>query len=186
VDVAPLEESISSTREVLSAVSVDQLGSPTPCVSWTVSDVINHLIGSQLFFAAAMRGQEVDRTPQSFASGDFVASYDTASAASLAAFAADGADEIVLRLPFGELPASGALRLAATDTFVHGWDVAAATGQSTDLAPELAARLLDQARPAIPDSLRGPNGKAAFGPERQPSDGASDADRLAAFLGRST
>jgi uncharacterized protein (TIGR03086 family) len=76
------------------------------------------------------------------------------------------------------------LGLAITDTFVHTWDLAKATGQSTDLAPELAAVLLEQARASIQDSFRGPEG-APFGAEQTAPEGASNADRLAAFLGRS-
>jgi uncharacterized protein (TIGR03086 family) len=186
MDVAPLEESINCTRQVLEAVTAEQLGAPTPCASWAVSDVIEHMIGSQLYFAAAMRGQEPVRSRQPVAADNFLALYDEAAAASLAAFTAPGAGERVLHLPFGDLPGAGAVRLAATDTFVHGWDVAAATGQPTDLAPELAARLLEDARPAVPDALRGPDGQAAFGPEQPAPPGASNADRLAAFLGRST
>ena len=39
-------------------------------------------------------------------------------------------------------------------------------------------------RGAIQDSFRGDDGTAPFGPERTPPDNATNADRLAAFLGR--
>ena len=102
----------------------------------------------------------------------------------MAAFQAEGAMDRRVRLPFSELPGSQFLYLAATDTFVHGWDLAMATGQPTDLAPELAAQLLDGARKAIHDSMRGPDGAAPFGPEQKAPQGAGNADQLAAFLGR--
>jgi uncharacterized protein (TIGR03086 family) len=66
----------------------------------------------------------------------------------------------------------------------HGWDVAKATGQSTDLDPELAAELLEGARLAIPDAFRGPDTQAPFGPEQPVPANATNADKLAAFLGR--
>ena len=75
-------------------------------------------------------------------------------------------------------------RSATTDTFTHGWDLARALGQSTDLAPDLAAGLLAGAKMAIPPSFRGEEGKAAFGAEQTAPDGACAADQLAAFLGR--
>jgi len=48
----------------------------------------------------------------------------------------------------------------------------------------LAAGLLSQARLAIPDAYRGPDGQALFGPAREAPAGAGSADQLAAFLGR--
>lgn len=74
--------------------------------------------------------------------------------------------------------------MAATEQFTHGWDLARAAGQHTDLDPELAAELLGVARLAITDDFRGPDGQALFGPVREAPAGASPADQLAAFLGR--
>jgi hypothetical protein len=65
----------------------------------------------------------------------------------------------------------------------HGWDLARAIGQHTDLDPGLAAALLSQARLAITDVYRGPDGQALFGPAAAAPAGAGPADRLAAFLG---
>ena len=82
----------------------------------------------------------------------------------MTAFRADGLMERTLTLPFGQMPGSAFLGLAATDTFTHGWDLAKATGQDTDLAPDLAAALLAGAR-SIPPSFRSEDG-AVFGPEQ--------------------
>jgi len=89
-----------------------------------------------------------------------------------------------MHLPFGDMPGSAFVGIAATDTFTHGWDLAKATGQPTDLAPDLAAGLLGGVRTSIPDSFRGPDGKAPFGAEQVAPAGSSNADQLAAFLGR--
>jgi uncharacterized protein (TIGR03086 family) len=89
-----------------------------------------------------------------------------------------------LRLPFAELPGAVFVNIATTDTFTHGWDLARATGQSTDLDPELAATLLEFARAFLSDALRGSDGTAPFGAQVEAPPGASPADELAAFLGR--
>lgn len=89
-----------------------------------------------------------------------------------------------MTLPFGKLPGSAFVWIASIDVFSHGWDLAKATGQPTDLAPGLAAQLLDRARAALPDSMRGEEGKASFGPRVEVSDSAPVADQLAGFLGR--
>jgi uncharacterized protein (TIGR03086 family) len=179
-----LETAVQSTRGVLAGVSRDQLGLPTPCASWTVADVINHVVRGHHFFAASIRGERPSTDQPDFAAGDFMAAFDDASAASLAAFGADGAMERTVRLPFGEMPGSTVVGLAATDTLTHGWDVARATGQPSDLAPELAASLLAGVRAALPPGVRGPDGQAPFGPEQEAPAGSSNADQLAAFLGR--
>jgi uncharacterized protein (TIGR03086 family) len=118
-----------------------------------------------------------------FAAGDYVAAFDEVSTACIEAFGAPGVMERMITLPFGEMPGAAVMGLATTDTFQHGWDLAKATGQSTDLAPDLATALLAQSKAAISHAFRGPEG-APFGPEHSAPDGAPAADQLAAFLGR--
>jgi uncharacterized protein (TIGR03086 family) len=180
----PLETAIQTTRGVLAGVTREQLGLPTPCASWTVADVINHVVGGQYFFAASMRGETPSSDRPDFAAGDFVAAFEDGSAASLAAFGVDGAMERTVHLPFGDMPGSVVVGLAATDTFTHAWDVARATGQPSDLAPELAAGLLERIKVGLPPEVRGADGEAPFGPEQEAPAGSSNADQLAAFLGR--
>lgn len=184
MDAQPLETAIKSTREVLAGVSREQLALPTPCASWTVADVVNHVVGNQYFFAGAMTGETPRSERPDFAAGDFLAAFDKGSAACLDAFRAEGAAERVVHMPFGDMPGSTLVSLAATDTLTHGWDVARATGQPSDLAPELAAALLAGAKVGLPPGARGAEGRAPFGPEQEAPAGASSADRLAAFLGR--
>ena len=179
-----LREAIATTRGVLSRVQAEQLDLPTPSASWKVSDVINHIVGGQYFFAAAVKGERPDSEPPDFSAGDFVSTFDDASAACVDAFESDGAMERIVKLPFGDLPGSMFLGLATTDTLTHAWDVAKATGQPTDLSPDLAASVLSTVRPVLADNLRGEDGTAPFGPEQAASDGATNADMLAAFLGR--
>ncbi|HSO97038.1 MAG TPA: TIGR03086 family metal-binding protein [Acidimicrobiia bacterium] len=178
-----LEQAISSTRTVLTGVSKEQLGDPTPCAQWKVSDLINHIVGAQSFFEAGAKGEPPPSGETDFSSGDFVAAFDEGSRRCVAAFQADGVMEKMLTLPFGQVPGSAFVGISATDTFTHGWDLAKATGQSTDLDPGLAAQLLGAARMAIQPSFRTPEGNP-FGPEQTAPDGACTADQLAAFLGR--
>lgn len=181
-----LEQAFATTRSVLVNVTRDQLDHPTPCASWDVRALVNHIVGGSHWFAATVEagvspeeGEAID-----FAADDFVAAFDQGVKASVAAFGAPGALDKTLKLPFGEFPGAAFLGLATTDTFAHGWDLAKATGQSTDLAPELAAQLLHGAKTSIPDQFRGPDGKAPFGPAIEAPESATAADRLAAFLGR--
>jgi len=178
-----LEQAIAATRGVLAGVSPDQLGDATPCAAWKVSDLINHIVGGQYFFAAGVTGEPLASGETDFSAGDFLAIFDQGAEQCVTAFRGDGVMSKILTLPFGQMPGSAFIGLAATDTFAHGWDLARATGQNTDLSPELAAQLLVGAKQAISPELRSDDG-AVFGPEQTAPAGACSADQLAAFLGR--
>jgi uncharacterized protein (TIGR03086 family) len=179
----PLAAAMQATRTVLANVKSEQLQDSTPCASWDVSALIDHIIGAQSFFGSALAGEPPSESTESPAAGDFLAAYDKATNTALDAFSAEGALDKMVALPFGTMPGSAVLGLAITDTLTHGWDLAKATGQSTDLAPELAAVVLEQSRQAIQPGFRGEEG-APFGPEQEAPAGATNADQLAAFLGR--
>lgn len=180
-----LEQAYSTARGVLADVTPDQLDLPTPCASWKVQDLIDHLIGVTRWTTDTITtGQGTNPPPPERIAGDYVAVYDDVTRPALAAFGAPGALEQTVQLPFGAFPGSMLLGLATTDAFVHSWDLGKATGQSTPLDPDLAAALLERARVAIPDSFHGPDGAAPFGPIVEVPDTAPTADQLAAFLGR--
>ncbi len=179
-----LSRAFSSTRNVLSNVKSDQLDDPTPCQSWTVRELINHIVGGAHWFGATTEaGESTEPAEQDWTAGDMVASFDEGVARAVTAFGASGAQEKIVKLPFGEFPGAIYMGLATTDTFTHGWDLAKATGQSTDLDPELAAQLLQAAELLVPDQFRGDE-PMPFGAKVEPSASATAADRLAAFLGR--
>src|SRR5206468_2481924 len=89
----------------------------------------------------------------------------------------EGAMDKPMKLSFGELPGSVFVLIASTDAFTHGWDLAKATSQSTDLDPTVAGQLLHAVQQFLPDDFRGPDGQAPFGPRVEVPDSASAADR---------
>jgi uncharacterized protein (TIGR03086 family) len=181
-----LSQAMASTGTVLAGVSKDRLDAPTPCASWQVRELVNHVVGGATYFAVtAETGEAPSREgEQDFCAGDFVAEFTTGAARAVKAFDADGVMDKTLKLPFAELPGGVFVNIAAMDVFTHGWDLARATGQSTDLDPALAEQLLAFAEALLPDAMRGPDGQAPFGAEVEAPAGADAADRLAAFLGR--
>jgi uncharacterized protein (TIGR03086 family) len=184
MSTAPLKQAIASARAILDEVTSDHMDVQTPCAAWKVSDLINHIVGAQHFFIAGASGQPPSGGGEDVASNDFLAAFDDATSKLLALLDEDGMMEKMLSLPFGQMPGAALAGLAATDTFTHAWDLAKSLGRSTDLAPQLAAGLLAAAKASIQESFRGGEG-APFGPEQQAPEGASNADQLAAFLGRS-
>ena len=180
---SPLDQALQSTLAILTKVGSADLDAPTPCASWDVRALVNHFIGTARWWAALVGGQDA-AADADYAAGDAVAAYEESSRLAVAAFAAEGALDKTVRLPFGEFPGAVLRDLAAMEHFVHGWDLARAIGYSADLDPELAAALLSMARLAITDAFRGPDGQALFGPVVEAPAGAGPADQLAAFLGR--
>jgi uncharacterized protein (TIGR03086 family) len=189
MSVALLERSIASTKEILANVKPVHLDEASPCASWKVRDLVNHIVGSTYWFAATVESgvaptSDSDVGGPDITGGDIVAAFADGSGRAVAAFTAPGAMEKTLKLPFGEMPGAAFVMMAANDQFQHGWDLAKATGQATDLDPGLAEQLLGFVRAAIPDAFRGEDGKAPFGPEVEVPATASISDQLAGFLGR--
>jgi uncharacterized protein (TIGR03086 family) len=181
---APLERAIAVGKQVLANVTKEDLDKQSPCASWKVRDVINHLMDSSDFMATGM-GKEPANVGD-VTGGDFRAAFDESAARTLALFSEPGALEQTAKLPFGEMPGAALMGLATSDIFTHAWDLAKATGQSTDLDPEFAAELLPQVQAAVPDMFRGAEGSGMpFGPKAEAPAGATNADQVAAFLGRS-
>ena len=86
MSTAPLQQAIAATRGVLANVSADQLQNQSPCASWDVAGVINHVVGAQHFFVAGMKGQPPSGDDTNWAEGDFLAAFDDAAAATVACF----------------------------------------------------------------------------------------------------
>jgi uncharacterized protein (TIGR03086 family) len=182
-----LARAFASTGGVLAGVTPEQLeGGATPCASWSVKELVDHIVNGTTFFAASA---ETGRPPAgdaypAFSAEDLVETFEAGSARAVRAFAAEGAMERILHMPFGDVPGAVMVNVAAGDTFTHGWDLARATGQSTDLDPAAAAQILEFAGGFLTDALRGADGESPFGPQQEAPAGACVADQLAAFMGR--
>ena len=66
------------------------------------------------------------------------------------------------------------------DLAVHAWDLAASGGRALDLPDELLAHVENLVRSIPEEQLR----SGPFGPAVEPPPGASETDRLMAYLGR--
>ena len=112
---------------------------------------------------------------------DFKASFHQATDDAEASFAIPGAMDRIVKLPFGEMPAGVAVNIAIFDVATHAWDLAKATGQSTDLDPEVSQAAYQVAQTMLTDDWRN---AGMFGQPVAVADDAPVADRLAALAGR--
>lgn len=69
--------------------------------------------------------------------------------------------------------------MATTDAFADRWDLACATGQSTDLDPELASGPLEGARLFLQPAFRGEDGQNYGATSSRTSDDIGTSPRVA-------
>lgn len=178
--IALFERTREVADRVVAGTRPDQLGDPTPCSEWDVRALLNHMIEGNLRFASWVTGEPVPDRVDDHVGDDHVASFRASAEKTTSAFNTPGMLERTFPTPLGEGPGAMVIQIRSTDLLVHVWDLARATGQSTDLDPELCEATLAEFRSvSVPRTEGGP-----FGPEREAPEGATSADRLAAFAGR--
>jgi uncharacterized protein (TIGR03086 family) len=146
--------------------------------------LIDHMINAANYYARAIASGDPSTAVEDATGGDALAAYDEATQRALAAFSAPGAMERPITFPFGTMPGSVFVYVAAGDAFAHAWDLATATAQPNDLDPELATLLLETLGPLLGAPMRGEEGVAPFCAEQPAPEGATAAERYVAFLGR--
>ena len=181
------DRTLAGVDALIGAIAPNQLDDPTPCPGWNVRTVINHLIDVCLEFAAMAAGNPapnhgIDHTTIDLIGDDHIAAFRDAARTTRAAFARPGMIEQVYQFPWGTETGANIVQHVIDELLIHGWDLARATGQPTDLPADLAETSLRnwQAWFAQWPRASGDN----FGPEQPVPADASAADRLAAYLGR--
>jgi uncharacterized protein (TIGR03086 family) len=186
VDLGPGAQQLAN---LIARVGDDELGKPTPCPSYTLGDLIEHVGGLALAFTAAANkdsGRYVEGAPSGDASRlgeDWRVRISRDLAALAEAWRKPAGWAGTTRIAGMDAPAGMVGLTAADELVVHGWDVARATGQPYACEPDLLAAaesFLDQF--ASPDAPAGPD--VAFGPSRQVPVGAPELDRVVALAGR--
>lgn len=183
--IARLARALDQTGAIIARVRPEQAALPTPCRAFDVRALVNHVVQDVRMFTAMVSGDQWDQHDTDAIGDDWAGAYSAAAKALLAAWRRDGALERTVQLPFGQAPAAWCVDQQISDLVVHGWDIAKATAQSTDLDPDLGQRALEWARQNLQPQLRGEEGSGqAFGPEVDVPASAPLHDRLAAFFGR--
>ena len=181
VSECPLDQALQSTLVILTKVRPGDLAAPTPCASWDVRALVSHFVGTARYWAAAIAGEDA-AADADYAAGDFVAAYEESIRIAVAAFAAEGALDKTVRLPFGEFPGAVLRDLAAMEQFTHGWDLARAIGTDDQLAPELVVEVWTGMSPIA--GFIGKSGFFGLGPSGEVGEDAPLQSRLLDLSGR--
>ncbi|WP_109508372.1 TIGR03086 family metal-binding protein [Nocardioides speluncae] len=184
LDLGPATRTVA---DVVANVRDDQLNDRTPCDSYTVGDLLDHVNGLSYAFARAAQKDPVDgsgngdgsRLPADWRESipqrlNELAESWRDPAAWTGDTAAGGVD----------LDGNTAGQVATNEVVVHGWDLARATGQEYAMDEESVA-----AATAFVALFSGPGteemrGDGAFGPEVEPPADATPLERLIAMNGR--
>lgn len=118
---------------------------PTPCSDWTVHHLVNHVVGEDRWTRPLVEGQTIadvgDTLDGDLLGGDPVAAARAAAEDALAAVAEHFHAGEKVHLSYGDEDLSEYLRQLVADHLIHGWDLAAATGQDRTLDPEVVAEV---------------------------------------------
>jgi uncharacterized protein (TIGR03086 family) len=163
---------------LIDGLSKAELDMATPCVEWTVRELLQHQVDSTAEFTAGARGLPTDVVGEPVGD-DPLGVYQAAVEEVWVAFDTAGMLDGEWEFPgFGKQ--SGRVLVAAhfIDNLVHAWDLARALGQEYVFADDMADAAMRIVR-------NYPPGIAAFAPPVPVGEDASATDRLVARLGRS-
>jgi uncharacterized protein (TIGR03086 family) len=184
--MSELTHACQRTADLLANVTDGHLVAPTPCADFAVGDVVHHLGGLALAFAAAARKDRgpLTGTPPSVDAAqldsDWRTSYPARLTALAQAWAEPGAWEGMTRIAAMNMPGEAVGLVALTEVVIHGWDLARATEQTYDVDPEIAEAVLAN---VTEFAAQGPV-EGLFGPAVPVADDAPMLDRIIALSGR--
>jgi uncharacterized protein (TIGR03086 family) len=162
----------------VAGISGDDWSAPTPCTEWTVRDLVGHVVAVHRHVVA---GLDASSPPPPATDADLVAAWRRASAEVEAALADPARAAAPVSGRFAPMPLEEMIgRLLCSDTLVHTFDLARATGQAEELDASGVRYAFAMLLPAD-EAIRGPG---SFGPKIDPPAGASEQTRFLCFLGR--
>jgi uncharacterized protein (TIGR03086 family) len=181
-----LVESYDFAADITSGVRPDQLAGPTPCPAYDVAALLDHLVNGGWMAVAAGRGERPSAVQPHVALADAALELRRAGAEADWAWADDARLIAKIDMPWGETYTGATIvDIYLAELVAHTWDLAAATGQLDRMKRSCATHALEGARAMLKPEYRDLDGKGnPFGAEVEATAGASDWDRLAAFMGR--
>jgi uncharacterized protein (TIGR03086 family) len=184
-DIAELHaEALKATGSIVAGIPADRWHVATPCDGWDVRALVNHVVSGNLWAAELGAGRTIeevgDRLDGDVLGPDPAGSYAASAKAAAAAFRAPGALDAACAVSYGPVPGSVYAGHRFIDVFIHGWDLAAATGQDTALDADLMRACQEVIEPQL-EAFR--SAGALAGPLPVPA-GATGQTRLLAMLGR--
>ena len=180
--VAMLEEACGVVESIIANITPEQMNLPTVNDEWNVRELINHLVRGNIWSVQNLATGGAPRPTEDLI-GDRspVQAFSESADAMIKAFQAPGALGTMVTMPFGEMPGAGLAMFRIGDLVGHAWDLAVATGQDRNIAPQMCETVLEMSRKRLEGMDRA---RSPFKELVEVSAEACPADRLAGFLGK--
>jgi uncharacterized protein (TIGR03086 family) len=183
-----LEPATKALAGLVGGVRDDQLAGPTPCRDTSLGDLLDHVDGLALAFTSAASktpltgGSQGPSADGSRLGPDWRQRITDRLAALAQAWRDPDAWTGTTQAGGVELPGEVAGLVALDEVVVHGWDIAAASGQDFACDPELLEAVHEFVRASAAENPQGTPG--LFGPPVPVTDDAPLLDRLIGLTGR--
>lgn len=169
------EAALAVCQLVLRDLPPESGAAQTPCVKFTVDDLVEHLLGS-----VQSLGSAVGATVPDSVGAPWEVRVADAGQVTLEAWRTHGLDGNV-NLLSSEVPAAVGANILAVEFLVHAWDVAHATDRTIEVDDTLSRYVLELARSLIRPQMRDGD---RFAAEIEVGPDADNIGRLVAFTGR--
>ena len=136
---------VESWLRILDGVAADQWRLPTPCTEWDVRALVNHVVGEDYWTRPLLQGLTITEVGDRF-DGDLLGDDPVAAGHEAATEALEAVEKLLpglacVHLSYGDEDPGEYVHQLSADHLVHGWDLAAATGQDRVLDAELVAEM---------------------------------------------
>lgn len=163
-------------------ITDERWGDPTPCTEWNVRDLVNHVVGEDLWAPLLLEGKSLEEVGDRF-DGDLlgedpVAAWTQAREGALQAI--EGWSGQPVHTSMGQMPADEYLAQLFADHLIHAWDLARGIGADEELDPDLVGECYRRSLPHE-EMMRA---SGVFGSRVVPPAGAGPQERLLALYGR--
>lgn len=125
-------------------IQPDQWHLPTPCTSWTVADLVSHVVRNHLYWPRLLAGERAHVIATgldawSMQTDGLPDAWREASQATIDAFAVAPDLSLIVPLAFGQTLLEDAIGFVADDVLIHTWDLAHAVAAPDRLPIRLLA-----------------------------------------------
>ena len=183
--VLRLARAVQQVEALIAGIKPEQTRLPTPCSSWDVRALVDHLIADTREFTVMAEGGGWEEGEADVRRADWLAEFRAGAESLLAAWRRPQALDGTIQLPFAGHAGPWRVNQQMVEFTLHAGDLAKATRQPMDLDPELAEAALQWGRENVPPEQRGTEQQGhAYAPGVRVDESAPVYDRLAAFFGR--
>jgi len=190
IAIADFDRCLDAFTVLVQGVRPEQWHDPTPCAEWDVRRLLDHVSSGNRMFAALTEGARPEGAEGLLAlrarvtpgpDEDPAEAFRSSGRQLLEVFSDPDFADGTYVTPIGERSGDVLIQMRTSETLIHGWDLARATGQTPAFPEAIAEETLAGVRLTLAGRPRDPRG---FGVEKPVPADAPAIDRLAGFMGR--